>query len=121
MELVKFMPDKVVKILFRIMQLIFSHAIYPTAWTVNLLKALYKKECKDNPDNYRGLAIAPVISKLYCMILLQRLEAHLIKTKAISPSQIGFTRGFRASDHVYLLKTLVNKVLKQKKAICSFR
>ena len=117
MELIKFMPEKAVKVLFRIMQLIFSHAIYPTAWTINLLKALYKKECKDNPDNYRGLAIAPVISKLYCMILLQRLEAHLIKIKAISPSQIGFTKGFRASDHVYLLKTLVNKVLKQKKKL----
>ena len=117
MELIKFMPEKVVKILCRIMEVMFMHAIFPTAWTTNLLKALYKKDSKDDPDNYRGLAIAPVISKLYCMILLQRLETHMIKTKVISPSQIGFTKGFRASDHVYLLKTLVTKVLKHKKKL----
>ena len=99
------------------MEIIFKEAIFPTAWTENYLKPIYKKDSKDEPDNYRGLAIAPAISKLYCMILLERLEAHLTKNNTISPNQIGFRKGYRTADHIFLLKTLIDKVLKRKKKV----
>ena len=103
--------------LFLILQIIFKYAIFPSQWTVNYLKAIYKKDSKEDPNNYRGLAIASAISKLYCMILLQRLEDYMIKNKIISPSQIGFQKGHRTSDHIYLLKTLVMKALRRKKKL----
>jgi hypothetical protein len=116
-ELLKHASPAVVKILFDIMQLIFKNAIFPNVWTINYLKAIYKKGSKDDPDNYRGLAIAPAISKIYCTILLQRLETHVTKNKIISLNQIGFQRGYRASDHIYLLKTIVNKILTRGKRL----
>ena len=77
-ELLKFAPEEVIKTLFLLMKVVYNNNIFPKPWTVNFLKAIYKKDCKDDPNNYRGLAIAPVICKLYCMILLNRLEEHLI-------------------------------------------
>lgn len=116
-EFIKYSTEGIIKILLRLMQMIFKNTMFPTAWTVNYLKPIYKKDCKDDPDNYRGLAIASTISKLYCMILLQRLETHMTNTNMISPNQIGFRRGYRTSDHVFLLKTLITKTLKQKKRL----
>ena len=37
-------------------------------------------------------------------------EKFAIKNKIIPPQQIGFRRGFRTADHVYLLKTLIEKI-----------
>ena len=116
-ELIKDFPPEVVKILFKLMQIIFNNALFPTVWSVNYLRAIYKKDCKEDPNNYRGLAIAPILSKLYCMILLKRLEDYVIEQKIISPNQIGFQRGYRTADHVFLLKTLVNKAFKHKKKV----
>ena len=51
------------------------------------------------------------------MILLQRLESRMTQTGTISPNQIGFRKGYQTSDHIFLLKTLVTKVLKEKKRL----
>ena len=117
MELIKLAPESTLKVLFCIMQVVFRSAVFPRGWTSNFLKAIYKKDSADDPDNYRGLAIAPAISKLYCMILLHRLETYMVENKILSPNQIGFQRGYRTSDHIYLLKTLVTKVLRKKKKV----
>ena len=38
-----------------------------------------------------------------------RLESFLEKHKVISPAQIGFTKGKRTSDHMFILKSLIDK------------
>ena len=42
-----------------------------------------------------------------------RLKNFAIKHKIIPPHQIGFKRGFRTADHVYLLKTLIEITLRK--------
>ena len=116
-EYIKHAKEDVVKILFRIMKIVFNNAIFPQQWTVNFLRPIYKKDCRDNPNNYWGLAIASTVSKLYCMILLKRLEAYMICNNIISPNQIGFCKGYRTSDHIFLLKTLITKLLRKKKQL----
>ena len=116
-EYIKHATEDVVKLLFRIMKILFKTAMFPQQWTVNFLRPIYKKECKDDPNNYRGLAIASTISKLFSLILLQRLETYMVNNKIISPNQIGFCKGYRTSDHIFLLKTLVTKVLRKKKQL----
>ena len=38
----------------------------------------------------------------------------MVENKIISPNQIGFQRGYRTADYIYLLKTLVTKVLRKR-------
>ena len=92
-------------------------AIYPKPWTVNYLRPIHKKDAKDDPENYRGLAIGPALSKLFSLILLQRLDTFTEDKKLISVAQIAFRRGYRTADHVFLLKTLITKALRRKKKL----
>ena len=110
MEYTNYAPDNVLKTLLVLLNAIYSHSKYPSQWTTNYLKVIYKKGDSDDPNNYRGLAIGSCIAKLYSSILLGRLEKFAIKNKIIPPQQIGFRRGFRTADHVYLLKTLIEKI-----------
>ena len=113
-ELIKHATDNVLTTLTALMNLLYNHTKYPTQWTSNYLKTIFKKGSQNDPDNYRGLAIGSAIGKLYSTILLHRLESFVAENGLLSPFQIAFWKGFRTSDHIFLLKTLVNKIIKQK-------
>ena len=88
--------------------------MYPSSWSNNFLKAIYKKGAADDPANYRGLAIGSVLAKLYSTILLNRIEIYATTKGIISVNQIGFIKGCRTADHIYLLKTLITKYTKNR-------
>ena len=111
-EFIKYAPTNVIETLLEMMNAIFSNSIYPSAWTVNFLKAIFKSGPTDDPGNYRGLAIGAAIAKLYSLILLSRLENYISDNKIITKNQIGFLRGFRTADHIYVLKTIISKYTK---------
>ena len=78
-----------------------------------ILKPIYKKSDSKLTDNYRGLAIGSVFAKFFSFILLNRLNTFIDTNKIISPNQIGFMKGSRTSDHIFLVKTLVEKIVKK--------
>ena len=81
----------------------------------NFLKAIYKKGDPGDPDNYRGIAIGSALGKIFCLILLNRLENFIEKKHPVSPNQIGFKKGHRTSDHIFVIKTIVDKIVKTEK------
>ena len=99
--------------LLKILRLIFSNHLYPTQWNSNYLKPIYKKGDVEDPDNYRGLAIGSAFAKLFSLILLKRLLKYIDKNNLISRKQIGFMKGSRTSDHIFLLQTIIEKVVKK--------
>ena len=94
---------------------IFSEHIYPRDWTINFLKPIFKKGKSDDPDNFRGLAIGSAFAKLFSHILLKRLTKFIDQKKLLSPNQIGFMKGKSTSDHIFLIQTLIEKVVKKGK------
>ena len=50
-------------------------------------------------------------------LLNSRLDILLIKHKLINPFQIGFTKDSRPSDHLFVLKTLIDKYLHKKEKL----
>ena len=74
---------------------------------------LFKNGSKDDPSNYKGLTIGSNICKLFTKILNTRLNKFLIERNIICVEQIGFTRGMRTSDHMFVLKTLYLKYTQQ--------
>ena len=54
--------------------------------------------------------------------MLKRLTNYIKVNKYISPNQIGFMEGFRTSDHIFLLQTIIEKVVKKnrKRLFCAF-
>ena len=78
-EYIKAFGETFEGILLKIMRQLFSRHEYPSAWNSNYLKPIYKKGEVDDPDNYRGLAIGPVLAKLFSSILLNRLVTYMTK------------------------------------------
>ena len=112
-EYLKAFADSFDDILLKIMQKMFSKHIYPSEWASNFLKPIYKKGDITDTDNYRGLAIGAAMAKLYSLILLGRLTEFITKKELISVNQIGFMTC--TSDHIFLLQTIIEKVVKKNK------
>ena len=102
-------------ILLKIVRILFSRHIYPPQWDTNYLIPIYKKDDVEDPDNYRGLAVGSSFAKLLSLILLGRLVNFITTYKLISPNQIGFMKGSRTSDHIFLLQTIIEKIVKKGK------
>ena len=112
-EYLKAFAESFGDILLKIIQNLFSKNVYPTDWISNFLKPIYKKGENVDPDNYRGLAIGSAMAKLHSLILLGRLTEFIKNKDLISANQIGFMTC--TSDHIFLLQTIIEKVVKKNK------
>ena len=70
---------------------------------------LYKINEISDPSNYRGLTITSSNGKLFNRVLNARLDKFLIKYNGIDECQIGFRKKARTSDHMFVLKTIIDK------------
>ena len=114
-EYLKIFGQEFEHILLKLIRIIFSEHIYPSKWGMNFIKPIYKKGKISDPDNYRGLAIGSAFSKLFSIILLKRLEKYIHEKNLLSPKQIGFIKGHGTYDHIFLLQTIIEKVVKKGK------
>lgn len=109
------------EIYVKLFNLILETGIYPSIWTENLIKPLFKGGNFTDPSNYRGIALSSCFAKFFSKILCNRLDTYLEDNDIICKEQIGFRKGCRTSDHVLTLKTLVDKAFKKSsKLFCCF-
>ena len=66
-----------------------------------------------NPSNYRGITISDIIGKLFNRVLNNRLSKFFISNNIISKEQIGFMKGRHTTDHMFVLKTLIDKYVER--------
>ena len=102
----------------KLMNLILESEKYPSSWCRNILVTLYKGGGNDDPDNYRGISIGSCLAKLYSTILYHKILEVNDNVGLINNKQIGFLKGFRTSDHLLVIDTIINEVVhKQKKKL----
>ena len=75
------------------------------------IRPIFKSEDQNNPENYRGIAINNSIGKLFDLILYNRLDKFLLDNDIIHKTQIGFSKGACTSDHIFVLKCMIDKYL----------
>ena len=93
----------------RLFNLILDAGMFPDCWSMGLITPIFKLGEKSNPSNYRGICVTSCLGKLFTALLNNRLQ-NLTKNKnLLHPSQIGFIEGFRTSDHIFSLRTLIDK------------
>ena len=73
------------------------------------IKPLYKGDDATDPGNYRGITVMPCLAKLFNSILNNRFQNYLDTDKIINPCQIGFQPNARTVDHMFILRTLIEK------------
>jgi len=94
---------------------IYTSGLYPDSWCEGYIKPIHKKGSKNLPENYRGITIGSCLGKLFGGILNKRLEKFMIDNGITHDFQNGFKKGSRTSDNMFILKTLVEKYVKNKR------
>lgn len=93
----------------RLFNSILSSGHYPAEWKLGYITPIYKSGKPDDPSNYRGISIIPCVAKLFNYILNTRLQSYLDTNDIINSSQIGFQPKSRTSDHMFVLRTIIEK------------
>ena len=90
---------------------------FPSPWAVGMIIPIHKSGDLDDPNNFRGITLNSCLSKLFTFILNERLTTYCDMLGLISYNQIGFRKDFRTSDHVFTLKTLIDKSFSENKKL----
>ena len=64
---------------------------------------------ESDPSNYLGICVSSCLGKLFCSILNGRLLENDTSHNILHKSQIGFLPKHRTADHVFTLRTMIDK------------
>ena len=87
---------------------------YP--WSTSVVTPLHKKGSIYDPNNYRAIAVASNLGKLFASILLKRLITFRSIHDPDTPNQLGFCQNAMTSDHILTLTTCIEKYVSRSKA-----
>ena len=112
-EILKANPTSISHILIQLFSYILETQKFPKTWNLSLIKPVHKSGLQTKCTNYRGLCISDHLSKIFTSILNERLESY-VKLKHILPHQsLGFRKGFRTEDAMFILSTILDKYAKR--------
>jgi hypothetical protein len=84
-------------------------------WNSAYLCSVFKRGDATVKDNYRGIAVGSTMGKLFSMVVENRLSAFCEQNVFRASGQAGFRPDRRTSDHVFVLKHLIDKSRLEKK------
>ena len=96
---------------------IMKTSYFPKCWKTGFIVPIFKSGESSDPGNYCGITITSCFGKLFTLIINQRLLEFLNHKKIINVCQIGFRKGYRTADHVFVLNTIINSYFKKGKNV----
>ncbi|WP_419587469.1 RNA-directed DNA polymerase, partial [Thiolapillus sp.] len=110
-EILKALDTAIVPFLVKYFNKLFSSGLYPTEWTKAIIVPLHKKGDINNVDNYRGISLLNVLSKIFTYIVNRRLTTWAESNNVISDAQAGFRTQYSTVDHIFTLYACVEKYM----------
>ncbi len=107
-EFLKALPDKILEIILKVINKIMECYDYPEQWAKGITTLLLKDGDDGNPNNFRAITVADAISKVFAIMLNERIEKWDTENKIMSEQQIGCKKKCRPADHMLVLKTLID-------------
>ena len=106
-EYLKCAENVIVPFLCKFYNKLFDFCYFPVEWSKSIIIPLFKRGDEQNPDNYRGISLLSIVSKVFTSILNKRLYVWAESEDKISPEQAGFRRSFSTVDHIFTLISIV--------------
>jgi len=113
-EMIKCSSGQLSTCLLKLFNKILTLGLYPDLWSTGFIINIHKKGPYTEPENYRGITITSALGKLFNSILNNRLTKYLDDNNIISNTQIGFEQLSSTADHIFTLKTLIDKYTQTK-------
>lgn len=87
----------------------------PKILKTSVIRPIYKNGTKNDYNNYRPIAILPIIEKVLEHVIVTRLNEFLEKYKIINPNQYGFQKGKNINKLLGNFANHINKQLSENK------
>ena len=111
-EMLKADADAATDVLTDLFGSIWLSETIPADWCKGLIIKLPKKGDLSNCDNWRGITLLSLPSKIFCRILLDRINSAL-DTK-LRPEQAGFRKGRGCIDQIFTLRNIIEQSIEWK-------
>ena len=95
--------------LVKVFNKLLKEGQFPVSWTEGIIIPIYKQGGFTDPNNYRGITLNSCLGKLFCHVLNTRISNDLENRSFLIKEQAGFRKNFRTSDHLFILKTIIDK------------
>ena len=79
----------------------------PSDWPKAFITTLYKIGTRDNPENYREIALINNINKILTSILHQRFTSWLERCQLLPEEQAGFRSERSTTEHIFILLSTI--------------
>ncbi len=112
-EMIKRAGPSFHKVLLQLFNKLLRNDSYPDKWKTSIISTIFKSGDVHNPGNYRGVAVANSMHKLFTIILNKRLTDYLTLFGKCSPNQNGFMQGMRTDDNLFILYSLIHKYVRR--------
>ena len=95
--------------LVKFFNVLLERDVYPDSWTDSIIIPLFKKGNQNDPDNYRGISLCGISSKLYSSIINNRLQEWIEQNNLTGECQAGFKKDYSTVDHMITLMAMIQK------------
>ena len=89
--------------------MILNTGKFPKSWKNGIIIPVHKNGSQFDPNNYRGIILSSCLGKLFCHIINNRICSDLEKRAFLKQEQAGFRKNHRTSDHIFVLRTIIDK------------
>ena len=117
-EMIKCGSNILSPVLCKLFNIVLNTGIFPQSWNETYQVPLYKSGDPSQCNNYRGIAIDSCLGKLFTNILKTRLLRYVEDENKFNDSQSAFRKCRCMSDHLFTIKSILNKYLKSLKKRC---
>ena len=109
-------------ILGRLFNYMYDKSVYPSSWSLGVIVPVPKKGDNSDVNNYRGIALTSIFSKILSHIIEKRLRNWAEQNTVISDYQFGFRSGKSTTDRIFILNSLIQTVItvEKKPLFCAF-
>ena len=118
-EFLKYGNDDILLYLHSLFNKIFDIGYFPESWGDGFIVPLHKKGSTDNVENYRGITLLSIVSKLFSNILNLRLDKWAEDYHVYVEAQAGFRKGMGTIDNIFILHSLISHCVNEKKMLFS--
>ena len=89
--------------------IILNTGKFPDLWKEGIVIPIHKNGSRVDPNNYRGITLSSCLGKLFCHVLNNRITSELETKSFLKHEQAGFRKNHRTADHIFILRTIVDK------------
>jgi len=111
-EMIRHSIDSMCSVYTKLFNLILKSGVFPDEWCVGSLTPIFKSGDVSDTNNYRGICVSSCLGKFFTAILNRRLLNYVQQNSFLHNSQIGFMPNNRTTDHIFSLRTIIDRYVK---------